>query len=280
MEDNDRYPGGWHWFWVPSLDELKSIADENGVGLDEVKHNEWEDFMCQSHPVKGIALLHTFEALGGLSVSYSLKTDGTVAMDAEPSEPDFQIQGNDVTKEMSIREVFESPTMNSIREYMNNNRAHSHVFRHHFGATNIKYTCSIVLLGCTEASTPLNNQYDQTVSVKTAIENSMTMHYEIVFTIVEGNTSAVLNALESKDSAKMWNGCQMVMEWFEDDMSDRLSEYVSQNFASTNFEDIWENFIIEYGRRTFKLIVEEQVFDSLLHGLPKDHPLLLKNLIE
>jgi hypothetical protein len=93
------------------------------------------------------------------------------------------------------------------------------------------------------------------VSVKTAIENSMTTHYDMVFTIVEGNTSAVLNALTPGPKFDdEWMGC------FEDEMGELISEYVSQNFASTNFEDIWENFIIDYGSRTIKLIVEEQVF--------------------
>ena len=117
--DPDQYPGGWHWFWVPDLEELQHLADDCGIEMSEVEHYEWEEFMAFSHPVKGIALIQAFEFLQGLSVSVYLTKHG-VELETKPSEASYQIQIQDkITSEMSIREIFDSQTMNSIQQYIN-----------------------------------------------------------------------------------------------------------------------------------------------------------------
>ena len=89
--DYDAYPGGWHWFWVPDLEDLKQLSAELDVeDLSEIEHYDWEEFMAFSHPVKGIALVQAYDFLSSLSLSVYISKDGLTSKSG-PSEPDFQV---------------------------------------------------------------------------------------------------------------------------------------------------------------------------------------------
>ena len=88
--DYDVYPGGWHWFWIPDLQDLSELAKAIDVEeLAEIEYDEWEEFMAFSHPVKGIALIQAFDFLSSLSVSVFI-SQGELKTTQKPSHPDFQ----------------------------------------------------------------------------------------------------------------------------------------------------------------------------------------------
>ena len=86
----DEYPGGWNWIWIPDLEDLKEAAAYFEVDdLADVDVSDWEEFLCFSHPVRGIALIQAIDSLSAMSVSFSL-SQGEIKMTTSPSEPDFQ----------------------------------------------------------------------------------------------------------------------------------------------------------------------------------------------
>lgn len=86
----DEYPGGWHWVWIPDLEDLKEAAAYFEVDdLADVDYMDWEEFMSFAHPVRGIALIQAYDFLKSTSVSFSL-SEGELTMTTSPSEPDFQ----------------------------------------------------------------------------------------------------------------------------------------------------------------------------------------------
>jgi hypothetical protein len=86
----DEYPGGWHWVWIPDLEDLKEAAAYFEVDdLADVHFGDWEEFLCFAHPVRGIALIQAMDSLSAMSVSFTL-SNGKVDMTSSPSEPDFQ----------------------------------------------------------------------------------------------------------------------------------------------------------------------------------------------
>ena len=88
--DYDAYPGGWHWFWIPDLQELRLLAVDLEVeDVSEVEYYDWEEFMSFAHPVKGIALIQAYDFLSAQSVSMYISKEG-LQMTTSPSEPDFQ----------------------------------------------------------------------------------------------------------------------------------------------------------------------------------------------
>ena len=86
----DEYPGGWHWLWIPDLEDLKEAAAYFEVeDLADVDYMDWEEFMSFAHPVRGIALIQAYDFMSSTSVSFSL-SQGEIKMTTSPSEPDFQ----------------------------------------------------------------------------------------------------------------------------------------------------------------------------------------------
>ena len=86
----DEYPGGWHWLWIPDLEDLKEAAAYFEVeDLADVDYSDWEEFMSFAHPVRGITLIQAYDFLSSTSVSFSL-SQGEIKMTTSPSEPDFQ----------------------------------------------------------------------------------------------------------------------------------------------------------------------------------------------
>lgn len=86
----DEYPGGWHWLWIPDLEDLKEAAAYFEVeDLAEVDYSDWEEFMSFAHPVRGIALIQAYDFLSSMSMSVYISKDG-LQMTTSPSEPDFQ----------------------------------------------------------------------------------------------------------------------------------------------------------------------------------------------
>ena len=94
-EEADRFAGNWHYIWVPDLEELKEFAEEikeegqdikNAMG--NIDYSEWEEFLVFTHPVKGIALIQTYNRLSNLSISVYV-SKGNVEMDTAPSNPNL-----------------------------------------------------------------------------------------------------------------------------------------------------------------------------------------------
>ena len=86
----DEYPGGWHWLWIPDLEDLKEAAAYFEVeDLADVDYMDWEEFMSFAHPVRGITLIQAYDFMSSTSVSFSL-SQGEIKMSTTPSEPDFQ----------------------------------------------------------------------------------------------------------------------------------------------------------------------------------------------
>ena len=88
--DSYEYPGGWHWVWIPDLEDLKEAAAYFEVeDLADVDYSDWEEFMSFAHPVRGIALIQVYDFLSSLSMSVYISKDG-LQMKTSPSESDFQ----------------------------------------------------------------------------------------------------------------------------------------------------------------------------------------------
>ncbi len=86
----DEYPGGWHWLWIPDLEDLKEAAAYFEVeDLADVDYSDWEEFMSFAHPVRGIALIQAYDFLTSMSISVYISKDG-LQMTTSPSETDFQ----------------------------------------------------------------------------------------------------------------------------------------------------------------------------------------------
>ena len=86
----DEYPGGWHYCWIPDLEDLKSAAEYFEVDdLADVSFYDWEEFMMFTHPVRGITLIQAFDFMSSMSMSVFVSTEG-LTMITSPSEPDFQ----------------------------------------------------------------------------------------------------------------------------------------------------------------------------------------------
>ena len=94
-EEADRFAGNWHYIWVPDLEELKDFAEEvkeegqdTKEAMANIDYSEWEEFLVFTHPVKGIALIQTYNRLSNLSISVYV-SKGDVEMDTAPSNPNL-----------------------------------------------------------------------------------------------------------------------------------------------------------------------------------------------